>query len=124
MARLAWPAAGALLAALTLAPRPAVAQYARGTAVGLRAPAAARAGGAPERAASAAPTADPSRGRHLWGGALLGGAAAGVAHVLYIRQQPKGQYHDVGYVVVPASVVLGGAVGAGVGYLVYRAHAG
>jgi hypothetical protein len=47
-----------------------------------------------------------------------------VAHVLYIRQQPKGQYHDVGYILVPASVVLGGAVGAGVGYLVYRAHAG
>ena len=110
-----------IVGALALAPRGVEAQYAHATAVAVRSPAAPA---APVALPSALVSARPSRARHLWGGALLGGAAAGLGHVLYIRQQPKGQYHDIGYFLVPVSVVLGGAAGAGVGYLVYRARAG
>ena len=125
MGRLARRAVGLLVVgALALAPRGAGAQYAHAAAVGARSPAAPAVPTAPFARPSALASAPPSRARHVWGGALLGGAAAGVAHVLYIRQQPTGQYHDTGYILVPASVALGGAVGAGVGYLVYRARAG
>ena len=130
MARLACCALGLLLVgAAAGAPRPAGAQHLRAAAVGVRSPAgvtergARREAAGPAAVAPATALARPSRARHVWGGALLGGAAAGTAHVLYIRRQPKGQYHDIGYILVPASVLAGGAVGAGVGYLVHRARA-
>src|SRR5918912_1219466 len=49
--------------------------------------------------------------------ALGGGAAAGIAHVVYIRQLPKGDYNDVGYVLVPGSMFLGASLATGVGYV-------
>jgi hypothetical protein len=63
-----------------------------------------------------------SKSPYLWGGALLGAAAAGLAHVLYIRQLPKeDDYRDLNYLLVPGSVVVGAGLGTGAGYVVYRA---
>jgi len=63
-----------------------------------------------------------SKAPYLWGGALLGGAVVGLAHVLYIRYKiPKeDDYHDLNYLLVPGTVVIGAGLGTVAGYVVYR----
>lgn len=59
------------------------------------------------------------KGPYLWGGAAVGAVATGLALVVEARQD-EGDYDDFGaYAVVPA-MAAGAALGAGVGYLVYR----
>ena len=59
------------------------------------------------------------KGPFLWGGAAVGAVATGLALVVQARQD-NGDYDDYGaYAIVPAMAV-GAALGAGVGYLVYR----